>query len=93
MLAFFSGGILTILFVGGLVTNSGYLLTVEVLNGKSLAWLISIIVSIYGICRVSIVAEVRPWSADECMEEIERHIHSSNGTQKTQDILGRLSTN
>jgi autophagy-related protein 9 len=75
MIAFFSGAILTILFIVGLITDSSYLLTVEVMNGKSLAWLISILASIYGICKVSIVADVRPFSAEECMVEIERYTH------------------
>jgi autophagy-related protein 9 len=75
MLAFFSGGMLTILFVVGLVTDSGYLLTVELLHGKSLAWLISILASVYGVCKVSIIAEVKPFTAEECMVEIERHTH------------------
>jgi autophagy-related protein 9 len=75
ILAFFSGSLLTILFVVGLLTDSGYLLTIEVVHGKSLAWLISILASVYGICKVSIVADVRPFSAEECMEEIERCTH------------------
>jgi hypothetical protein len=75
VLSFFSGTLITVLFLAGLLGDSGYLLTVEFLGGKSLAWLLSVLVSIYGICKVSIASEIHPYTAEECMEEVEKHIH------------------
>lgn len=75
ILAFFSGSLLTVLFVVGLLTDSGYLFTIEICGGRSLAWLVSVLASIYGVCKVSIASEIHPYTADECMEKMERHIH------------------
>lgn len=75
ILAFFSGSLLTILFVLGIFTDSGYFFTIDVFAGKSLAWFMSVLASIYGVCKVSIASEVHPYTADECMEKMERYIH------------------
>ena len=75
MVSFFCGALLTILFVAGLFTDSGYLLTIEAIGNRSLAWLISVLASVYGICRVSIVSDIHPYTADECMAKVERHLH------------------
>jgi autophagy-related protein 9 len=75
IVAFFSGMFITILFVAGLLTDSVALLTLEAFHGKSFAWLLSVLASIYGICRVSIAPEIHPYTAEECMEVIEKHVH------------------
>ena len=75
MTSFFCGAVLTVLFVAGLFTDSGYLLTIDAIGHKSLAWLVSVLASVYGICRVSIVSDIHPYTADECMVKVERHLH------------------
>jgi hypothetical protein len=74
-ITFLSGGMITVLFVVGLLTDSGFLLTLEVANGKSIAWLISVLASIYGICRITAIGPFQPYSAEQCMEQIEKELH------------------
>jgi autophagy-related protein 9 len=75
IISFLCGAALTIFFIIGLLTDSGYLLTIEIFGNKSLAWLMSLVGAVYGICKVSIVSDIQPYSADECLEEVEKHIH------------------
>jgi hypothetical protein len=47
----------------------------EIVKGHSVAWLMSILASIYGICKVSLAGDTKSYSAEECMKQIEYHIH------------------
>ncbi|OHT08726.1 autophagy protein [Tritrichomonas foetus] len=73
--SFLSGALLAIFFIFGLLTDSGFLLTIPILGNKSLAWLMSIIATIYGVCRMMIPNEERPFDPDESLEQVEKNIH------------------
>jgi hypothetical protein len=49
----------------------------------------TVLASPYGICKVSIAAEVRPFSAKECMVEIEQRTHFDFRTETIPPIRGR----
>lgn len=72
---FLSGGLLAIFFVFGLITDSGFLLTIPVFGNRTLAWLMSIVATIYGICHMIAPSEERPFDPDEALEQVEKHIH------------------
>jgi autophagy-related protein 9 len=94
-IAFLSGGLITLLFVGGLITDSGYLLTLEIVKGKSIAWLLSVLASIYGICKISAVGAFEPREAEERMEQLEQVLHydfrDARNSAHTWEAYGNVS--
>lgn len=72
---FLTGTLLAIFFVFGIFTDSGFLLTIPIIGDRTLAWLISILASVYGICKMLIPNEERPFDPDEALEQIEKNIH------------------
>ena len=75
LLSFISGAFIAVLFVIGVFTDSGHLLSIKIIGNKSLTWALSIAVSIYGVCKVSITPDTHPYTPNEALTEVEKYIH------------------
>ncbi|KAH0785295.1 autophagy protein [Histomonas meleagridis] len=75
LLSFISGAFIAVIFVIGLCTDSGHLLNIKIFGNKSLTWALSIAVSIYGVCKVSITPDSHPYTPNEALTEVEKYIH------------------
>lgn len=74
--SFVSGSIIAVVFFVGLISDFPKVLGLEIFGGKTVAWLITILASIYAACRPPTPpTNMYGLGVDELFEELKKHIH------------------
>ena len=76
MLSFIAGSLIAIIFFCGLISDVPHVLGLEIVNGKTVAWLLAILASIYAACRPSAPpSNMYGYGPEDLIKELEKEIH------------------
>ena len=76
MFSFIAGSLIAIIFFCGLISDVPHVLGLEITNGKTIAWLLAILASIYAACKPSSPpSNMYGYGPDDLLKELEKEIH------------------
>ena len=76
MVSFIAGSIIAIVFFMGLITDIPHVLGLEIFSGKTVAWLLTILASVYAACKPQAPpTNMYGYGPDELISKLEDQIH------------------